>query len=238
MSAQEAAELVFLVSTSYQANLCDVSATALLLYDWVITFDREKALVWSRRINLASVLYVLGRLVGPSSNVASLVLFNSVSDKVSTCQNVIYTQYVTNLLPYAYWGVFSAFRTHALSGRNLILSAFVLLLNLVPIALNSYIYCFSQAVNYFPPVGCSQTYNGPNTSAAFILIISSCSRGSIILAECIVIALTWKSVGRFRIGRPRHRGASGITLSGKANMRDVLFGHSSGTLCFGSVYSR
>ena len=57
--------------------------TALLLYDWVITLYEEKALVWSRKINLAGVLYVLGRLVGPSSNLASLVLFNNVSDKVS-----------------------------------------------------------------------------------------------------------------------------------------------------------
>ena len=62
-------------------RVCTIAA--LLLYDWVITFDREKALVWSRKLNLAGVLYVLGRLVGPSSYVASLVLFQSVSDKVS-----------------------------------------------------------------------------------------------------------------------------------------------------------
>ncbi|KAI0655768.1 hypothetical protein C8Q70DRAFT_1057302 [Cubamyces menziesii] len=233
-----------------------MSVTALLLYDWVITLNREKALVWSRKINLAGVLYVLGRLVGPSSNLASLVLFNNVSDKVSIvssdgrapistspflyrCQNVIYAQYVLNLLPYAFWGVFSAFRTHALSGRNRVLSAFVFLLNLVPIALNSasftYVYFFSQAVNYFPPIGCSQNYNGPNTSTAFFLIesaISSCSRGSIILAECIVIALTWKSVGLFRRGKHNRCGLAGITASsGGSNIRDVLVVY--GTLCFG-----
>ncbi|KAI0324266.1 hypothetical protein GY45DRAFT_1439180 [Cubamyces sp. BRFM 1775] len=229
MSAQYDSELVSLVATSYQANLCNVSATALLLYDWVITFDREKALVWSRKLNLAGVLYVLGRLVGPSSYVASLVLFQSVSDK--RCQDVIYSQYVTNLLPYAYWGVFSAFRTHALSGRNKILSAVVFLLNLVPVALNAYIYYFSQAVNFFPPVGCSQTYNGPNTSSAFILIEFASVENVIQDTGADGCCMFATSVHPFHIVRSNHCGMFGITSNGRTTIRDVLFVN--GTLCFG-----
>ncbi|KAI8992739.1 hypothetical protein BD414DRAFT_535328 [Trametes punicea] len=242
MSAEDASGFVTLVETIFQSNYCAISATALLLYDWIITLDREKAFVWSRRRSVASVLYIFGRLVGPSSYITSMFLFSALTP----CRVAILFEDVTSLFPYVFWAVFSGFRAHALSARNKAVAGVVLVLNLVPVGLNAYIYYFSQAVNYPPPLGCAQAYNGPNTSAAFIsmrsgatadvnfppavLPVSYCSRGSIILAECIVIALTWKETWSFR--HAKHiAGETTATRCGRKSVGEVLLVN--GTFCFG-----
>ncbi|KAL7278430.1 hypothetical protein ACG7TL_007427 [Trametes sanguinea] len=223
-------DISYLVATLYQSNICTISATVLLLYDWILTLDREMQLVWSQRKGLAAVLYMSGRLVTPISYLASMLLWSPVRDE--TCRQTILVEQVTGLLPYVFWGVFSCFRAHALSARNWVLAATVLMLALVPVGLNSYIYYYSQAVNYAPPIGCEELYDGPNTSTVFISIISYCSRGSIVLSECIVILLTWREAG-FSFGRSAGHGQESASSVRKArSIRDVLF--LNGTMCFGA----
>ncbi|KAI9070164.1 hypothetical protein FKP32DRAFT_1682629 [Trametes sanguinea] len=223
-------DLSSLVSTLYQSNICTLSATALLLYDWALTLDRESRLVWSQRKGPAGLLYMLGRLVTPISYLASMLLWAPVSDE--RCRQVILAEQVTGLLPYVFWGVFSSFRAHALSARNWALAATVLLLALVPVGLNSYIYYYSQAANYAPPIGCEELYDGPNTSTVFISIISYCSRGSIVLAECIVIVLTWREAGLSFSCSAEHGQTSVRSVRKPRSIRDVLF--LNGSVCFGA----
>ncbi|KAI0776564.1 hypothetical protein BD413DRAFT_520664 [Trametes elegans] len=195
MSSDDSAYLVFLVETIYQSYV-----HLLLLYDWAVSLDREVALVWRGRTNLASVLYVLGRVVGPLSYVLSLVLFYPVSDKgLHSCQSLMYAGEVASLLPYVFWGLFSAFRAHALSWRSAPIAALVMALNLVPVACNIYV----------------QEYTSTVANPAVVLRI-------IILSECILIGLTWRETG---LAYPSSwaKGSLATARGASPSVREVLF---------------
>lgn len=55
---------------------------ALLLYDWAITLPVEQDVVWSHKMNVASVLYILARVCGPLYYVSTIVLLGFVDDTV------------------------------------------------------------------------------------------------------------------------------------------------------------
>ncbi|KAI0351101.1 hypothetical protein OH77DRAFT_969187 [Trametes cingulata] len=147
----------------------------MLLYDWIIALDRERELVWSRKMNAASVLYILSRVLGPSASIASMVLFSPVSDETYVpqtvaprimlsllvtflrCNVMMDFEHVLSLLPYGIWAWFASLRTYALSSRNILLTAIIFALMTVPVAANTYMYAFSKATNYAQPLGCTDT---------------------------------------------------------------------------------
>ncbi|KAI0365852.1 hypothetical protein BV20DRAFT_1056125 [Pilatotrama ljubarskyi] len=132
-----------------QTKLCVVSATALMLYDWMISLDRERSFVWSGRLNVASVLYVLGRLVGPAANIVSMALFSPVNDHMRGRDGPRVCLGVTPLRD------MGALRAHALSGRKILVTAIVFILNVAPAVFDAYVYfALSRAANYAPPIGC------------------------------------------------------------------------------------
>ncbi|KAI0351098.1 hypothetical protein OH77DRAFT_1513980 [Trametes cingulata] len=168
MSVSDADSIVTSVEELTQSNICAVSATALLLFDWMITVDRETEVVWSGSMNVARVLYVLSRIVGPSANIVSMVMFSPVTDEV--CRALTNLENVLCLLPYGIWALFASLRTYALSGHKILLSGVIFALMMVPVAVNTYTYVFSEAANYGPPIGCVDGFNGPHSSTYLVPI--------------------------------------------------------------------
>ncbi|EIW57028.1 uncharacterized protein TRAVEDRAFT_101942, partial [Trametes versicolor FP-101664 SS1] len=153
--------------------------SALLLYDWAVTLPIEQDVVWSRKMNVASVLYILARV----------------------CKTLVYVQDVSAILPYFVWAgasiigilftsplsdlqtrfvVFSTYRGYALSGRKGYVAAIICMLTLVPIGVNlvrrtRVLFLISRVAE----VLCT------------VLLPVIVSRTSLILADILAMVVTW-----------------------------------------------
>ncbi|KAI0701663.1 hypothetical protein C8Q76DRAFT_802626 [Earliella scabrosa] len=77
------AELVSDFQQTFTYNLTFLGAVSILVWEYIITFDREVALVWSRKPNGASLLFFLNRYIMLVQFGVQLPLLFTISDKVS-----------------------------------------------------------------------------------------------------------------------------------------------------------
>ena len=75
--------LVDACSLSVEVIRLTLSCPAILVWEYIITFDREVALVWSRKPNGASLLFFLNRYIMLVQFGVQLPLLFTISDKVS-----------------------------------------------------------------------------------------------------------------------------------------------------------
>ncbi|KAI0665520.1 hypothetical protein C8Q78DRAFT_1064249 [Trametes maxima] len=195
-----------------ETNSWVISATVLFIYDWIIAFDRELPLVWRRRIGLPGILYVIGRTVGPLGIVVNLAGLPTLNDQ--SCEITMRIGKMLSLFPYLFWASLSGFRFHALSGGHKLLTSAVVCLGIVPICLNVYVNVSSEVINYPPPLGCIAAFRFPGNAERAVRIITALSRGSVALAECAVVVVTWKATSVFR---------RGDIFESRPSLRQVLF---------------
>ncbi|KAI0740427.1 hypothetical protein C8Q76DRAFT_192660 [Earliella scabrosa] len=125
----------------------------------------------------------------------------------AVCHAFVKACWIFSLLQYVPWAGFSALRVYALS-RDLIISCLVLFLSSVTIGINlAHLWPFSQTM-IVPRLGCIE-YD--TTSVEVQIGFVTASKASLILADIIVIAVTWVKLGR------RTRG-----LSGKHSLMHIL----------------
>ncbi|OJT09199.1 hypothetical protein TRAPUB_14353 [Trametes pubescens] len=210
MSSDDVAGLLSELDMANIDNLCIVSITALLLYDWAITLPVEQDVVWSHKMNVASVLYILARVCGPLYYLSTIVLLGFVNDTVP-CKALVYVQDVSALLPYVVWAVFSTYRGYALSGRKGHVAAIIFTLTLVPIGVNMYYFVYTQPINYPPPTGCITN-----------IAISDSTLTIVILSEGVIVAWTWKCTG-LRLLCAIKAGGTPTLPSRPKSFREVLF---------------
>ncbi|KAI0709733.1 hypothetical protein C8Q76DRAFT_785657 [Earliella scabrosa] len=203
------AAIISFVDARYTYNLGILSATAILLYDTIITYENEFQLLWQRKIGIVALLHVFNRYTRILAYVSSVALFPKLSDNV--CQIIGTFQEVAAIAPYIPLALFAAFRAYALSSRNLVLTIVVLVLNIVFIAPNVY-FLFPTSVVNQGPLGCLFQYNGPS-DVAVVHVLVWMSRSSLILGECVVLALTLKVVHQAQRSF-RHREVQGASLTG------------------------
>ncbi|OBZ72777.1 hypothetical protein A0H81_07312 [Grifola frondosa] len=63
-SDSDAAASAMLISETQTARIvisCGMAAFAVLVYEWIVTFDREVHLVWKRKFTAATLLFVMNR---------------------------------------------------------------------------------------------------------------------------------------------------------------------------------
>ncbi|KAI0364546.1 hypothetical protein BV20DRAFT_955979, partial [Pilatotrama ljubarskyi] len=128
-----------------------------LLYEYVITFEREATHFWGRKATGATALFFCNRYIPLVVNLVSLVGLAPLSGRVSTD--------ITH-------SAFAALRVFALSERRWPVAMVVLLLSLIPVAINLYLYSTFTSLN--DPI--------------FGLTITS--RTSLMAADSIVILVT------------------------------------------------
>ena len=58
--------------------------SALIFYEYAITFNNEVRLIWRRRITAASVLFFLNRYIMILDNIVTLISFPAMSNRVSS----------------------------------------------------------------------------------------------------------------------------------------------------------
>ncbi|KAH9927908.1 uncharacterized protein BXZ73DRAFT_48710 [Epithele typhae] len=191
-------------------NLFITSATVILIYEYVITFDREVLLFWSRRLSPASMLFFVNRYLPLIGNLMSIFSNIQMSDEVNVCRlgsnhghdcNLTpafsCTRYmqvasafdILNLVPSA---IFSCLRTFALT-RSKPLAGLVLALSIVPFGLNMSQYGFNIRGLDDSLIGCTNILTRVAHVFSTVVIIS---RSCTIISDAILIWVTWKTLPR------------------------------------------
>ncbi|EMD33169.1 hypothetical protein CERSUDRAFT_98766 [Gelatoporia subvermispora B] len=158
LPAQEAAEIISLVQSSFVSNCCSVASSAFVLYDFILTTSQEVEFMWGRKWSSVTLLYQLNKWATivwaveqfpatfvPFSTVSRFVVSPSlwtpmvltIQTSISSCLSFNYVNYVAILVLFGIWAVFSGVRTFAISGSNWALALVVFLLSVVPVATNA-----------------------------------------------------------------------------------------------------
>ncbi|KAI0641919.1 hypothetical protein C8Q79DRAFT_986348, partial [Trametes meyenii] len=187
-------------------NCCGVVIPALLAYEYLITFDREVHLFWRSSFTGASVLFFLNRYLPLITIILELCQMLRMSDE--NCNSFVILTGVVSVLQYIPWAAFSALRVFALSGHHWALSALTLLLSGVPIIINYVRYHWLESLND-PVFGC-RTELTLTMSLAKRLVFTVVSRTCLIVADLLVMAVTWNTT---RSGRRLRSASQGQTFS-------------------------
>ncbi|KAI0689448.1 hypothetical protein C8T65DRAFT_746165 [Cerioporus squamosus] len=184
------------------SNYCAIAASAVFIYEYLITLGDEVNLFWSRRLTGATLLFVSNR---------ALVMWAHIFTMV--------TSYIP--ISPAHNSAFSTLRAFALT-RLWSLSIFVLLLSSVPIGINFTNFGFTPGGVVVPPLGCvysdslpadlanSRTCNAilwclevVSNSLSFTLPeVTIASRTCLISADLLLVVTTWWKLSR---GSTQHR---------------------------------
>ncbi|KAI0645033.1 hypothetical protein C8Q79DRAFT_1011145 [Trametes meyenii] len=203
-------------------NYCIVATSALLWFDFALTFPTERRRIWGRKFSGATVIYLCTRYVALVQRIlqAAVVLTWYSSDQVGltfrnaaivltliptiqTCGVLTHTDDVLTFLNYTSIATFTALRVYAVWGRDWRPLVVVLPLALVRPALLLYEYTQYIPVQAGPPFGCGYAYDLPNVDAWLShreLQISITERAASIGSDTILIILTWyKTFGIKRV---------------------------------------
>ncbi|KAI0642053.1 hypothetical protein C8Q79DRAFT_1013933 [Trametes meyenii] len=139
----EAAQIIELYENVFPTNCMLWAVTTMLAYDYIITFNEEIKLFWSRKITGASVLFFIIRY---AALLNYTILNPALSAKLSdvrwdhlvrlNCARLTQVQFIFATFQYIPWAAFSALRVLALSGMRWPLALLVFLLALGPSAVN------------------------------------------------------------------------------------------------------
>ncbi|KZT05401.1 uncharacterized protein LAESUDRAFT_727048 [Laetiporus sulphureus 93-53] len=143
-SIQLAQEEAVLLQTAYTYAYCYLATTALIFFEYIVTFSEEVHVVWGTRLTIVTVIFALNRYMlmvqGVSSALNPVWWHTPLFIDCHSCDAVtVLNSVVTNVLE-AVAASFSAFRTYAISGRQIAPALLVLLLGLAPVGTNIFTY--------------------------------------------------------------------------------------------------
>ncbi|EIW53133.1 uncharacterized protein TRAVEDRAFT_61247 [Trametes versicolor FP-101664 SS1] len=189
-----------------------VSAAVLLLWHYVLTFDKEVTFFWGRVFSGPSALFFANRYLTLAVALYDAPLW-SYSTVYARCAAAIRLLYVLEILQYVIWAAFSCLRVYALQSGRWKVAAFVLLLSLVPVAVYSTREGFSR-VYIDPAVGCDVE---DRIAYKLFKMLDLASRVSLVAAEGIVFVVTWREtrdcvheLDVLRVHAPRGRTLSSV----------------------------
>ncbi|PIL26391.1 hypothetical protein GSI_12148 [Ganoderma sinense ZZ0214-1] len=185
-------EEVTLAHAVFVRQACMFASIALLLFETCQTADLEIAYLWARgrvrfillfvtirHVQLASLILnaisTANSLGSPSPESASIQDIDKLLRALTSCTTVNLVGAITTIIPYFGWAVFLAWRAYALSNHNLYVTLLVLICS-ASFASPSLLEIIATTNIY--------TANPPT--------LVEVSRGTALLAEIIVLALTCK----------------------------------------------
>ncbi|KAI0659123.1 hypothetical protein C8Q70DRAFT_933866 [Cubamyces menziesii] len=193
--SQEApAELIADFQTTYTYNLTFMGAVAWLGWEYLITLDREVRLVWRCKINSASVIFLLNRYIMLVQFAVQLPLSFLISDESCIVLNRVLA--VFSVAPYFVWAAFSSLRAYAMSNRTWPIAILVYLLSIATACYNIYNFIHLVPLNLPPPIYCIPTF--PGLTVTFLDHWTTATRVCLIVADALVIGVTWWRTYRFR----------------------------------------
>ncbi|RPD53396.1 hypothetical protein L227DRAFT_581421 [Lentinus tigrinus ALCF2SS1-6] len=174
------------------ANQTATAATVFMFYDFLITTGREVEAFWRRPVTAASILFFANKYISILNHI--LVFVTPLPQNDKSCTQIVLAGFVVELAQYIPWGAFSAMRTLALS-RSRILAAIIAALFSVPFIVNFYLFRYKMDGKVDPLFGC-QMHQDIHVPHSVTLKLTAMSRSSLILADIILIIITWWTIPR------------------------------------------
>ncbi|OCH92797.1 hypothetical protein OBBRIDRAFT_886033 [Obba rivulosa] len=184
-------EIAQIAQSGWIGNTCSLSACAIVFYDHVVTLSREVELMWGRKLTSVIMLFYLNRWSIFVWAVMQFAYLNNLAT-LPSCEGVDFFSDAVGILLYAIWAVFSGIRIYAISGGSWWLALVVFLLSLVAIGTNAYGW-YAVAwfqINSLPVLGAA-CFSGRNVSAATDTALTISSRTCQIIADILVLIVTW-----------------------------------------------
>ncbi|KAI9059899.1 hypothetical protein FKP32DRAFT_1579041 [Trametes sanguinea] len=175
-------------------NYCIIASSALLWFDFALTFTDEYRRIWKRKWTGATLVYLLTRYVAVIERiffVLEVLVWNS-SDQVRpslSCGGITHTDDVLLFLNYLAFSVFTCLRIYGVWGRDWKPLLLVLPLTLVKPIAGIIEVAHYTPVQAGPPYGCVYIYHVSHTHLSHPVSITS--KATTIAADAILIGLTW-----------------------------------------------
>ncbi|RPD78572.1 hypothetical protein L226DRAFT_610463 [Lentinus tigrinus ALCF2SS1-7] len=166
------------------------ASTAVLVYDILLTMDREVKLFWTGQFSGATIVYVAVRSMGLLVNILGFGTHIPTLDQKS-CDAVTKAWDALEALEYLPSAVFSGMRAFALT-RRWYWGALIFVLALSPVAVNLtdlIIYTFGAA---WPVIGCYMATRPMKTWIHTLVLVLS--RAPLITADILLIIITLRTL--------------------------------------------
>ncbi|KAI8982952.1 hypothetical protein BD414DRAFT_579214 [Trametes punicea] len=181
-------DVVSVYNTIMMESLGLASMFALMIYEFLITLDREVALFWNAKFTRTTIVFLLNRYMSLLKYPVAMLADWPTSQ--SGCEVITRLTDVLEIIPYFVWAIFSATRVHALTGGQWILCLTVFVLSSMPIWTNMYLIVQTVPENMSAPLGCSTIISLPvAVYTAALLLTRICA----MLSDTIVIVITWNT---------------------------------------------
>ncbi|TFK80365.1 hypothetical protein K466DRAFT_559142 [Polyporus arcularius HHB13444] len=178
-----------------------------LLYDCIITCDREIALFWTSQMSGASVLFFMIKYGTILYEVLCVIAFLPTMSSKGCDVLVRFAAFIENLrfLPLA---AFAAMRGYALT-RSWAITTIIFTLSLIPLVINMIQYGLGVRGVLDSIIGCGEDMESTPTEAIMFPIAS---RAGLIIADFLLVVVTWLTLAAGPL-RPRFRVRSSRSLT-------------------------
>ncbi|KAI9064718.1 hypothetical protein FKP32DRAFT_1611042 [Trametes sanguinea] len=163
--------------------ISDFKSTSWLGWEYIITLDREISLVWTRKLNGASVIFFLNRYIMLVQFAVQLPLSFSISDEVRAPKAEAFSPArIISLTLTHHCRPFSALRAYAMSNRTWPVAVAVFLLSVA-----------AACYNIVSPIHVTTLMH-----EVWLFSGTTATRICLIVADALVIGVTWLRTYRFR----------------------------------------
>ncbi|TFK85095.1 hypothetical protein K466DRAFT_654427, partial [Polyporus arcularius HHB13444] len=220
-----------LVSSWYNNIIANQTATAargshkvpylaaFMLYDFLINSGREVDAFWRRPVTAASILFFSNKYISIINHILASVTALPKTDKLiglrlQSCTQMVLAGFIIELAQFLPWGAFSSMRALALS-RSRILAASIAALFSVPFIVNFYLFKYGMDGRVDSLFGC-QMHQDIHVPHSVTLKVTAISRSSLIIADIILIVITWWTIPKRHVAlrEPRSLLARTLLLDG------------------------
>ncbi|PIL23157.1 hypothetical protein GSI_14466 [Ganoderma sinense ZZ0214-1] len=176
----ESADVAFFIS---------VASTALVFYEYAITFDLELQQIWGRNISGVVVLFALTRYITLLHRILVILSLSSLHS-LDTCWVITWLQVFISTIVIIVLSAIAAIRVYALWNRDWRLLVVLLLAGLFPAATN--LYFRSATAVFIAPSKFFTCQSVPTaTAAATYKNLSIATRVVSIFVDGLVVVFTW-----------------------------------------------
>ncbi|TFK92131.1 hypothetical protein K466DRAFT_582238 [Polyporus arcularius HHB13444] len=180
-------------------NYADLAVFAVLLFEYLITFDREVQFAWGRELSWARTIFLLNRYL---SILEYLVVLGPLLPTVNyvSCALLTRLMQVFQIVLYIVWAAFAGLRVYAISARNSVVTVVVVVLAVVPAVTNAYVASLTSVA--LSDLGCMSEMDLPILTW---IELSVATRSCMIVSDALVIVTTLvKTWSTMRVARRLH----------------------------------
>ncbi|KDQ52891.1 hypothetical protein JAAARDRAFT_39840 [Jaapia argillacea MUCL 33604] len=189
---------------------CQLAATALAIYDCIITFDQELEQVWKKPWSTSKILFLLSRYYGNGSVIAIHLILLSDTSSNKLCRVMFITQAWANCLAVWIVQIIVQLRVYAMYRRSRYIGSLIVTGFVIEIAAMVTLVTFES-------VGLEATASPvPGIQLCTVTKIPTFTYGfwlAIMMFECLLFVLAlYQAIGRFLKRRDRWRQQSLIDV--------------------------